>query len=560
MIIIGGGPAGSVLASLLAKDGRRCLVLERDIHPRDHVGESLTPSTNPIFKRIGFLEKMEDAGFVHKAGACWTAPRSPVGKFVGIRLGEFPPPGATQDYTYNVERDVFDAMLIRHAHELGAQVLQGVSVQQVLFEEDRAVGVRAKIADGCYQDLYASLVIDASGRRSVLPNQLGLKRKDPEFNQFAIYSWFRDVAPVPSGYEGFLFLHFLGLERAWAWQIPLRDGVWSIGVVTDRADFKRAAQTEDDFFASLTRRNVTLAHAMRAARRIRPWSLEGDYSYKVDRLAGPGWLVIGDALRFVDPVFSTGVDVAAYSATFAFDAITAILGGADEGAVGEQYERQVMDGVEVWYEFISLFYKLQNLFTLFAVRSRHREQVVRILQGNPYIPESLERAQELISVMRESYETVMNQPSNLLRPGALGASPSGGTAPGRSLSPEGSSLASSAEGLVNSVLGPEGTTDVAWREEAFRHAASVARETGPDRSSSGGTLPEPLAELVDQVSRRPNRISDEQFAALLGAGFTSDELFEVTIAAAVGAGVARRELGLEAVAAWEQAAQVRRGP
>ncbi len=422
VIIIGGGPAGSVLASLLAQEGRRCLLLERDIHPRDHVGESLTPSTNPIFERIGFLEKMEDAGFVHKAGACWTAPRSPPGKFVGIRLAEFPAPGAKQDYTYNVERDVFDAMLLRHAHELGAQVLQGVAVQQVLFAGGRAVGVRARIADSASQDFFARFVVDASGRRSVLGNQLGLKRKDPDFNQFAIYSWFRDLAPAPPGYEGFLFLHFLGLERAWAWQIPLRDGVWSVGVVTDRADFKRAEEIHDEFFASMVARSLTFSQVMSQARRVRPWSLEGDYSYRIERPAGPGWLAIGDALRFVDPVFSTGIDVAAYSATFAFDAIQASLAGAPEATALDDYERVVTEGVEVWYEFTSLFYTLQNLFTLFAVRSRHREQVVRILQGNPYMPESLERAREIIALMRHTHEQVMAQPSNLLRPGALDAS------------------------------------------------------------------------------------------------------------------------------------------
>jgi FADH2 O2-dependent halogenase len=400
-------------------EGRSVAILERDIHPRDHVGESITPSTNPIFKRIGFLEKIEDARFVHKPGACWTAPRAPVGKFVTIRLGEFPPPGATQLYTYNVERDVFDTMLLRHAHELGAKVLQGVNVRQVLFEDDRAVGVRAGVTDGWERDLRAGVIVDASGRRCMLANQLGLKRKDPTFNQFGIYSWFRGVERNPTGYEGFLFLHFLALERAWGWQIPLRDGVFSVGVVTDKADFQKSGRTHEEFFGSLVERNRSFAYAMRDAERIRPWWIEADYSYKIETLAGKGWLLIGDALRFVDPIFSTGVDVATYSALYAFEAIESALTGGDEEQAFKEYERRVGDGIDAWYDLIALFYKLQNLFTIFAVKKRFRERVVRILQGNLYMPDSLERAREIIALMHESYEKVMADETNLLRPGAL---------------------------------------------------------------------------------------------------------------------------------------------
>ncbi|HJP66692.1 MAG TPA: FAD-dependent monooxygenase, partial [Actinomycetota bacterium] len=227
VVVIGGGPSGATLGSLLGLGGFRALVVERDIHPRDHVGESLTPSTTPIFKRIGFWEKVEDAGFVHKPGACWTAPRSPVGRYLALRLAEFPPPGATQTYTYNVERDLFDTMLLRHAHEQGAKVLQGVSAKEVLFEDGRAVGVRVAVEDGWERDVRARFVVDASGRRCMMANQLKLRTKDPLFNQFAIFSWFRGVEPNPPEADGMLFLHFLGLQRAWGWQIPMRNGVTS---------------------------------------------------------------------------------------------------------------------------------------------------------------------------------------------------------------------------------------------------------------------------------------------------------------------------------------------
>jgi flavin-dependent dehydrogenase len=420
VLIIGGGPSGSTLGALLGMHGHKALIVERDIHPRDHVGESLTPSTNAIFKRIGFLEKMEDAAFVHKPGACWTAPRAPVGKFLSLRLAEFPPPGATQFYTYNVERDLFDTMLIRHAHEKGAKVLQGASVQHVRFEDGRAVGARIAVADGWERDISARFVIDASGRRCVLANQLKLRKKDPLFNQFAIFSWFKGVEPNPPGYEGMLYLHFLGLERAWAWQIPMRNGVTSVGVVTDKADFQKAGRSHEEFFESLVRRSRNFAHIMRGAERIRPWWIEGDYSYQVETLAGPGWLLIGDSLRFIDPIFSTGVDVAMYSANYAFEAIHAVLdSGQHEDIAFKDYERKVGDGVQAWYDLIALFYKLQNLFTFFAVRSEWRESVIRVLQGNLYQPETLRRARDLITIMEGAYERIMSDPTNLLRPGAL---------------------------------------------------------------------------------------------------------------------------------------------
>jgi FADH2 O2-dependent halogenase len=421
VIVIGGGPAGSVLACYLADAARRTLVLERDVHPRDHVGESITPSTNPIFEEIGFLPKVEDAGFVHKPGACWTAPRSPIGKFVSITLGEFPPPGAKQLYTYNVERDAFDTLLLRHAAERGAKVLQGAAAKHVSFEDGRAVGVRVQVDDGWEHDLRARFVVDATGRRCLLGKQLGLIEKDPDFNQYAIYSWFRGLEPHPPGYEGYLFLHFLDLENAWAWQIPMRNGVTSVGVVTTKSDFQKSGRTHEEFFGSLIGRNRTLQHWMRNAERIRPWWIEGDYTYKVTQIVGPGWLMVGDSLRFVDPIFSTGVDIAAYSAKFAAQAIDAMFRGEDEERQLKEYERRVSDGVDAWYQLISLFYRLQNLFTIYAVKKRFREKVVRILQGNLYLPDSLARAREIIAMMESSYESVMADPDNLLRPGALRA-------------------------------------------------------------------------------------------------------------------------------------------
>lgn len=420
VVVIGGGPAGATLGCLLAQAGRRTLIVEADVHPRPHVGESLAPSTTPVFREIGFLSKIEEAGFVHKPGACWTAPRSAPGQMVTLRLAEFPPPGATQSYTYNVERDQFDAMLLRHARESGAHVLQGVRARRVAFDGDRAVGVEIGTEDIFTAEVRARLVVDASGRQCVLGSQLGIKRKDSSLDQVAIHSWFKGLSASYVGTEGMLMLHFLGLKQAWAWQIPLRNGIWSVGVVTERGDFDASRSAHESFFSALVARNNSFTASMNGAERVRPWRVDGDYSYKLDRLSGPGWLLVGDALRFVDPIFSTGVDVAVYSASHAFEAIEAVLSGElQEDAAFSSFEQRVSGGVDAWYDLIKQFYSLQNLFTFFAVKKRHRESVVRILQGNLYQEETRNRARAMIELMTEAQERIEKLPNNLLRVGAL---------------------------------------------------------------------------------------------------------------------------------------------
>jgi flavin-dependent dehydrogenase len=419
VIVIGGGPAGATLGCLLAQDGHSVMLLEKDIHPRDHVGESLVPSTNLIFERIGFLDKMDEAGFVRKPGTGWNAPRSRPWKFIDIQLFEYPLPGTPRPYTFSVERDVMDAMLLRHAHENGVKVLQGVKVRQVLFEDGRAVGVRVEVADGWERDLFARVVVDASGRRCLLATQLGLKRKDPSFNQFCMYSWFTGVEPPPEQYTGFTLFYFLGLNKGWAWNIPLRNGVTSMGVVVDKRDFQTSGKSDEEFFASMVARSRGFTHVMRGAKRIRPWWIEADYSYKIDRYAGSGWLLVGDAVRFVDPVFSSGVDVALFSAFYAYETITRAWATGDQAGCFEAYQRRVGDGIDVWYDLIETFYKLQSLVSRFVTNQRYREQIIRTLQGNPYDPDTQARARDLLAAMEKAFEKVMADPNNLLRPYAF---------------------------------------------------------------------------------------------------------------------------------------------
>lgn len=419
VIIIGGGPAGATLGTLLGMGGYRALIIEKDIHPRDHVGESLIPATNIVFNRIGFLDKLNDAGFIHKPGTGWNGPRSKVWNLVEIPLFELPLEGSPQPWTFHVERDAMDTMLLRHAHDHGAKVLQGVKATEVLFEDDRAVGVRAQVADGWERELRARVIVDASGRRCFLANKLRMKRKDRNFNQFCVYSWFKGVRRPPERLYGWGLFYFIGLNQAWGWQFPLREGKESVGVVVDKEDFQKSGVDPDHFFDSLVQRSRQFSYVMQDAERIRPYWMEGDYSYKIDRYAGPGWMLIGDALRFVDPIFSSGVDVALFSAFYAYEAMLESWKTGHEAKVFDAYHHKINDGVDTWYDTISMFYRLQNLLSRFAMHRHWRPYIIQTLQGNPYDPERALRSRQLLDAMQEAYEGVLTQPGSVLRPWAM---------------------------------------------------------------------------------------------------------------------------------------------
>lgn len=383
--IIGGGPAGSALGAYLSLAGIDNVIFEKGMHPRPHVGESLVTATTRIFQDIGFLETMEREGFPKKYGAAWH-PTSDTGQF-DIAFAEFPQKGIDQDYTYHVNRSRFDLLLLKHAQSLGSKVYQGVHVTKVLFDENKASGVRARIA-GEEVDIPAKIVVDASGRDTLLGRQLRLKKKDPIFNQYAVHAWFNNVDRGQGKSAEYIHIYFLPVERGWVWQIPITDEITSIGVVVEKEHFGQTMRDVDnleEYFNLHLQSTPDLLHAMRDADRVNDYKTEGDYSYSMEQLSGEGFLLIGDAARFVDPIFSSGVSVALYSAKFASERIKHALEIDDYGAeVFAPYEQKLRQGVEVWYEFIRLYYKLLHLFTYFIQSEEHRIGVLRLLQGDVY--------------------------------------------------------------------------------------------------------------------------------------------------------------------------------
>lgn len=384
VIVIGGGPAGSATSSYLAMNGYRVVVFERDIHPREHVGESLVPATNRVLEDIGFWDKMGDYGWVRKPGATWTGFKGNVGSEVVVTFADAPMENINQDYTYHVDRARFDCELLKHASLLGAQVFQGANVLRVNTDENgRAVGVRARFLDK-ELDFSSRYVVDASGRRGLLGKQLGLWEKDGQFDQMAVYSWFSNVKPPSEETAEYIHIHFLPIERGWVWQIPIYEGITSVGVVVEKSVFQASGKDYGAFFHEVAQLSNNTKHILSEATRIRDWSVEADYSFKMNRFAGDAWMLVGDAARFVDPIFSSGVSVAVNSAKFAFEALDAALKGGDETEAFTAYNDKVQRGVQIWYEWITIYYKLQALFTRLGKDKENKRQMQQLLQGDVY--------------------------------------------------------------------------------------------------------------------------------------------------------------------------------
>jgi FADH2 O2-dependent halogenase len=408
VIIIGGGPAGSVIGSYLSMAGIDNLILESAIHPRPHVGESMVTATTRVFKDIGFLETMEREGFIRKYGAGWHPPDR-AGDF-NIEFREYPQDGIEQDYTYHVDRSKFDLLLLKHAEKLGSRVIQGVHVKQALFnDEGFACGVRASIA-GQEIDLPCRVVVDATGRSTLLGNQLKVKKKDPIFNQYAVHAWYEGLDKGEGEVADFIHIYFLPVERGWVWQIPINETITSVGVVAEKEVFKQAKMNLEEYFLHHANVNPDLKRVMRNARRINEFKTEGDYSYSMTKFAGNGYVMIGDAARFVDPIFSSGVSVACYSAKFASERIVEAFKTNDfSEEMLKPYEMKLRKGVDIWYEFIRLYYKLLPLFTYFIASKQHRLEVLRLLQGEVYERGEapvLEAMRNYIKVVEESEDHI----------------------------------------------------------------------------------------------------------------------------------------------------------
>jgi FADH2 O2-dependent halogenase len=306
-------------------------------------------------------------------------------------------------------------LLLQHAQKLGASVCEGMNVSDAHFEDGLAkivctLGKKETTVS-------ARIVVDASGRKTFLGNRLRVKVNDPVFDQYAIHTWFDGYDRLSTGLGtekgDFIYVHFLPLTNSWVWQIPITDTITSIGVVTQKKNFKAWKGARDEFFWQCVSSRPELHDGLRRAQQVRPFTEEGDYSYAMKQITGDGWLMIGDAGRFVDPIFSTGVSIAMNSARFASkDVLAALESGNTSKPAFQTFETTIRRGTQNWYDFISVYYRLNALFTAFITDKRYRLDVLKLLQGDVYdeaAPPVLVKMRELVSQVEDNPKHVWHK-------------------------------------------------------------------------------------------------------------------------------------------------------
>lgn len=352
VVVIGGGPAGSTAATMLARQGFRVKLFEREQFPRDHIGESLLPASMPILEALGVSEEVANAGFLKKYGATmvWGTDNKPWSWRFSETNRRYP-------HAYQVSRPQFDQLLLENARASGVEVCEATPVSEVIFEGDTAAGVRVEFPERQRAEVRARHIVDASGQAGIIARGLSLREHDAEFRNLAVYGYWKGATSLPEPDSTNIFIE--AFEHGWMWAIPLHTGVMSVGAVVDSKRGQegiRASGTEAYYAAQVQSAPHTRGLLAHATLTEGPLVIR-DWSYTSTGVAGPGYVLCGDAACFIDPLFSTGVHLALSSGLMAAAYVTTALRNPSlTHDAAEAYTRLYMRQYSQFRDLARLFY------------------------------------------------------------------------------------------------------------------------------------------------------------------------------------------------------------
>ena len=384
--VVGGGPGGSSAATALTRRGRSVVLLERERFPRFHIGESQLPWSNEVFRTLGAEEAIAAAGFVRKWGASFRRPDGGTEQYADFQAAvETPTP-----QTFQVLRERFDEILLRHAAKCGVTVREEQRVLDAAFDPE-GVTLRFASADGIEHTTRVGAVVDASGRAGILAKRFGRHEYDPLLRNIAVHAQYEGI-PRAEGRRAGDIRMFTRPDMGWLWLIPLSDTVMSVGAVIPRAIHRQQTQaTAEASLAHYLADTPAAVPMFEQARRISPARFDADYSYLATRMAGDRWVAVGDAAAFLDPIFSTGVLLAMQGGLEAAEAVDVGLRAGDLSARAfTRYERVVRKRYHHFRRFAVGFYDPAFRELWFTPRSRFgmHPAIVAVLAGNwrPSLP------------------------------------------------------------------------------------------------------------------------------------------------------------------------------
>ncbi|MFM8252214.1 MAG: NAD(P)/FAD-dependent oxidoreductase [Planctomycetota bacterium] len=409
VIVIGGGPSGATTAALVAQQGHSVLLLEREHFPRYHIGESLIPETFWVLERLGMLKKLEGSPFVEKHSVQFVTETGRLSE--PFYFADHKPHESSR--TWQVFREDFDLMMLNNAREHGAHVEEGVRALEVLFEGERAVGVRVADESGVTREIRCRVVVDAAGQSSLIQDRLGLREWDNYLKKAAIWTYFKGAYRDQGRDAGATIVMQTKGKAGWFWYIPLHNGTVSVGVVASFDYLLKNRDTKDakTIFYEEVEKCPGLQPRIANAEPIDQYRVAKEYSYRSKQVAGDGWVLVGDAFGFLDPLYSSGILLALKSGALAADAIHGALQANDPSAArlgvwGQDY----IAGMDRMRRLVVEFYEGLNFGQFVKRHSDRKGLVTDLLIGELFKPE-VDQLWPLIDAMRAEQAAMAAPPT-----------------------------------------------------------------------------------------------------------------------------------------------------